>query len=816
VRFAFAALSLAVAAAASGCHEPEPRKRLAGQVRVTFLHTADVHSRLFPYNLQIGQVDSQLGLGEVGSIRNVGGVARISYIVGRERARASRVLHLDGGDCFQGAPIFNFYSGEAEIRTLAAMGADAMLVANHEFDKGALNLAMQIQQHATFPVLVANYRLEDPAVTGASPLGSVVQPFQTYDLAGLKVGVIGMGNLSSLTSIFDQPNRLGVLPLKTSHVAQFYVDLLRPLVDVVVVLSHLGLEFDERMIETTTGIDVVLGGHNHIVLQPPKRLRDCARVDADGRHYVELASAAPADPEAEKECQKKKQIDPAADCDGTPVTVRRYCRPREVLLAHSGAFAKYVGRLDVVVSNDPADFTADFAYDPVNGFEVVSQEYRLFPVNDSVPEDPIVRRTLEPYALGLDVLADLDLLVGFAPEGARRFSLTGGDSALGNMIATSMWLRLGIQTDFGLTNTTGIRADLVPGAVTAEQLFNIFPFDNSITKMQLSGVEVQELFDFVARRSAGRGCDAQAQLAGARVVLNCTTPNAPPRGPGKAEQIYIGVVDPPRPCACDNECANEGPGVACTCGEPCAAARLGQCDTNIGRCWQPIDAIASYELATSNYLAQGGSGYSVLKRNTTQFDTKIVMRDALIDYLRGGEPCGTVCKESAETCAKICEEQPSQCARGLHGCATDEDCETHPELGPGYVCACPEVSVECAPEDAPCAGGAQCCSAQCVMGKCAGGGAPRCLSDPEQSCAAVGASADPGPGQGACVLASCREDVAQSERAVCERAPTKKAREACLLARAPCVAGGETCKFLACIDRGLGNFEDGRVRMLAK
>ena len=85
-----------------------------------------------------------------------------------------------------------------------------------------------------------------------------------------------------------------------------------------------------------------------------------------------------------------------------------------------------------------------------------------------------------------------------------------------------MWLRLGIQTDFSLTNTTGIRTDLVPGPVTVEQMYNIFPFDNTITKMDLSGTEVQELFDFVARRSAGRGCVSQVQIAGARVVMDCT------------------------------------------------------------------------------------------------------------------------------------------------------------------------------------------------------------------------------------------------------------------------------------------------------
>src|SRR5262249_32416110 len=146
-------------------------------------------------------------------------------------------------------------------------------------------------------------------------------------------------------------------------------------------------------------------------------------------------------------------------------------------------------------------------------FELVSSEYQLFPVTEQVPEDPIVSSLLEPYHQGLDSFANLDLLVGYALDGSKRNSTSGGDAPLGNLIATAAWLRLGIQTDFSLTNTTGIRADLVPGPVTIEQMYNVFPFDNSITKMQLSGVEVLQLFDFVARRSAGRGCVSQAQIA---------------------------------------------------------------------------------------------------------------------------------------------------------------------------------------------------------------------------------------------------------------------------------------------------------------
>ncbi len=731
-----AAGAFAASLTMGGCEESGPPTQLQGQVHLTLLHTSDVHSRLFPYNLQIGQVDAGLGLGGVGTISNVGGIARISHIIGRERARSGRALHIDGGDCFQGAPVFNFYLGEAEIRALSAMGTDAMLIANHEFDAGARNLGVQLQKWSTFPALAANYQLEDATMPGASPLGTLLRPFQVYDADGLRVAVIGMANLSSLTSIFDAPNRLGITPLGTTQTAQAYVDLLRPSVDVIVMVSHLGLEHDEDMIETTTGIDVVLGGHNHIVLQPPKRVKDCSRnFDQESQsYYIEV--------------------------DG-PVSgekVRRYCKPREVVLSHSGAFAKYVGRVDLILSNDERDLPPKCnpdeqqaaCYDPLNGFEVLSTDYTLFPVNESVPQDPIVASLLEPYAQGLDTLANLELLVGYAPDGSRRFSASGGDSPLGNMIATAMWLRLGIQTDFSLTNTTGIRADFVPGPISVEQMYNVFPFDNSITKMQLSGVEMQDLFDFVSRRSAGRGCVSQVQIAGARVVIDCLSQTA--------TGIFVGPLlkegsNDPETCSVDDDCPGK---------------RVGQCDAETGICWQPIEPFGYYELATSNYLAGGGSGFRVLQRNTTQFDTKVQQRDALIDYIRGGNPCGA--GKSGE----------------LRSCSTDADCGCEEggdpalcNVEPGaFVCACTDAVVE----------------------------GETCASDADKSCG----------GDGSCVLAACRRDVAAFQRETCEAAPNSDIRESCEDSISPCAAGGEQCKFLACVDRGLGNYSDGRLRMVGQ
>ena len=52
-------------------------------------------------------------------------------------------------------------------------------------------------------------------------------------------------------------------------------------------------------------------------------------------------------------------------------------------------------------------------------------------------------------------------------------------------------------------------------------MFNVFPFENTIVVMYLSGQEIQDTLDFVAQKSAARGCRAQLQVAGITFDMVC-------------------------------------------------------------------------------------------------------------------------------------------------------------------------------------------------------------------------------------------------------------------------------------------------------
>jgi len=559
----------------TACTVQRDQPNLVGQdIRLTFIHTSDIHSRLFPYQFIPNRFDQDDGL--LPANGPFGGIARMATVAKDIRATSTRSLWLDSGDCFQGAPVFNQFKGEAEMRSLSLAGLDGAVVGNHEFDLGSQNLFEQIDAWAQYPLLAANYLFEDSPNPEQRSLKDVVKPYQVYDVKGVKVGVIGMGNWGSMTGIFEGGNSLGLRPLDDKVALEKYVRLLRPTVDVLVVVSHLGLDEDENLTSNDVadpnaalplqGVDLILGGHLHIVTDPPKIIPN----DNKGNSTI---------------------------------------------VVHSGAFAKYVGRLDVTVR------IGEDNNDPDKRSRITAYGYDNIPVDSTIPDDPEVANLLWPYSVAIN--RDIDLKGVFSyvnPPGDAKITrndTTGGDSQLGNLVARSMQTRSGVEAEFALTNSLGIRADFERGPLTVEQMFNVFPFENSITIMYLSGSEIQETLDFVSRRSAERGCRTQAQVAGIWFDMVCRG-GCPDPDPGDgfvptacAKNVYLG-----------EDCRN---------GNATGPIDPAKC--------RPVVPTGLYRVAVNDYIAKGGSGFDALKRNTSKQDTGVSLRDALQVYLRGQTQC---------------------------------------------------------------------------------------------------------------------------------------------------------------------------------
>lgn len=241
-----------------------PYEALAGPrkpIRLTILHTNDVHSRLEPF-----EEDGSKWAGQ-------GGIAARAALIAAIRKEEEHVLLLDAGDIFQGTPYFNLYKGEPEMKALSMMRYDAVTMGNHDFDAGLEGFATQLV-HANFPVLIANYDFTGTAMDGKT------LPYATFKKGDLKIGVFGLG--IQLKGLVPEDAYGTTQYLEPIQIAQSTVDRLRKRehCDMVICLSHLGYEYeykkvsDKILAKETSGIDLIIGGHTHTFLEQPTVMKN--------------------------------------------------------------------------------------------------------------------------------------------------------------------------------------------------------------------------------------------------------------------------------------------------------------------------------------------------------------------------------------------------------------------------------------------------------------------------------------------------------------------------------------------------------------
>lgn len=659
-------------------------------VRLTVIHTGDIHSRILPYDMDLMATDERLGMTQANE--PFGGIARAATVIRKIRSQAQHSVHVDSGDIFQGAPIFNEYNGEVEIYAANYLGMDAFIIGNHEFDNGVENLYDKLSK-AQFTILAANYQWKPTVGNEYLPLKDVARPYTIVNTNGLKVAVIGMANYSSMSSSTYGDNSLGITVLENIQVVQSYLDLLKNDANVLTMVTHLGLGEDEDVIRKTEGLDIVFGGHLHVVLNPPKIIPD-GRVGENG------------EPD-----------------------------PKMVPLVHSGAFMKYVGHFDGVFYPDylvRPELHNNLVDQPWD-LTLVSHKYEPIPIESTIEDDAELTLLIAPYERELARRLNLRHIVGYAPQTLKRFGSGGKDSPLGNFLADLMIMRQRVEADFGATNSLGIRTDVNQGPVTNDQLYNVFPFPNTLASMFLSGTEVWSLLDYNTYRSMNRGCQSQIQVAGVRYTLDCHTAkrvvddyldlgylfeyqyrtdafnevctNPKLRDSNNQPPSYCEVTwkndkaaDPYSAndtiynvhfakdvrfvrgkCSTHTDCPYYQPGcetsvvnadgTVTTDFSKCVSSCQVISDTEIGdykACIEMMQPQWFYKFATNNYMAHGGSGFSTLKYNTTQKDTGVALREVLIDGIEKQRTCYDRCKDDPT----FDPANPGSCKR-LQNCKDD-------------------------------------------------------------------------------------------------------------------------------------------------
>ena len=245
---------------------------------LTVLHTNDVHGAFSSVNSLTG--------GPSGAI----GHDTIAGIYSKMKAdRDGAVMLLDAGDATQGVYFVGQSKGQAAIEIMNAVGYDAMTLGNHEFDYGFERIK-ELAAMAEFPILTQ----EEIAKTSED-----FTQYVMFERGGYKIGVFG------LTTPETEFKSFGGIDLNKAGTSFGTIDdiiayaqktadaLAADGADFVICLAHLGIEdigygtsYDIR--DNVTGIDAIIDGHSHTVLENIVQKDDAAPITSTGSSGANL------------------------------------------------------------------------------------------------------------------------------------------------------------------------------------------------------------------------------------------------------------------------------------------------------------------------------------------------------------------------------------------------------------------------------------------------------------------------------------------------------------------------------------------------
>jgi len=441
---AFACALIAFAFCSAPAHAQQ--SRAPELVHLVVLHTNDVHGQLLPTQSFASAAAVEPGSVAASAAPRAlparGGMLHLAARAARERAQAEAsgagVLFVDSGDWFQGTPEGQHEGGTPFARALALAGYDALCVGNHEFDLGLAALE-RLLERARPPAVLAN-----AARAGGAGLSGGIRPWRIVERAGLRIALVGL-----VTTATPELTHRDARALEFREPARALGGALVELLgqaDLVIPLTHLGLEEDRRLADAYPGLPLIVGGHSHSVL-PEGEQRGSTLIVQAGSKAAYLG-----------------RVDLWYERGERRVS-RSQARLIELTPADAEALAPNEQALGALVSADFAAHCAKLARDArARMDEVLTQA-----------EAPLLRSR------------------GFA------------SGAAANLVCEAMLV--GAKTDVALMNRGGLRADLPAGALTRRHLFELLPFADSLVVLELSGAQLEQVLSSALEGQTRSGID---------------------------------------------------------------------------------------------------------------------------------------------------------------------------------------------------------------------------------------------------------------------------------------------------------------------
>lgn len=206
-----------------------------------------------------------------------GGFSRLSHQVSllseEIRAEGGNTALFHAGDCFQGTLYFSLYKGKANADLLNQLPLDGMVLGNHEFDLGN-ELVSEFIANTHFPILMGNWNLSEEDQNKGHRLkyqerildfnvNDHIANYMIKKVADVEIAVFGLtiDQMEILASPDpDTPfmNAIDVAKNTVNYLAEQGIHN-------VIIVSHLGYEGDKQLANSVSGIDLIIGGHSHVL-----------------------------------------------------------------------------------------------------------------------------------------------------------------------------------------------------------------------------------------------------------------------------------------------------------------------------------------------------------------------------------------------------------------------------------------------------------------------------------------------------------------------------------------------------------------------
>ncbi len=491
-------LALAAASALAACGGSDGGDQ-AKSLELTILHINDHHSTLESRSKTLKL--SAGGAAAVDVVVDAGGFPRVTAAINELAAQSPHVLKLHAGDALTGTLYFNRAGadGEADAALMNTVCFDAFTLGNHEFDKGDSGLKAFLdllrKGACKTPVLSANVQFGAGSALNPTRAPGYVSPSPVVERDGQKIGIVGL-TIAQKTKASSSPDADTTFQDETAA-AQREIDALRAKnINKIILLSHIGYDYDKQVAARLSGVDVVVGGDSHTLLGPdalrttgvgsPAGNYPTRITDKDGKPVCVVQAWEYAQVVGELKVSFNAQGE-VTQCAGTPHVLMGDSftlggkAATDAEKAAIKASAAATGVLRITAPSAPATTALQPFKDRVAVFNKTQVAV--------VPQELCSRRV--PGGVG-----SVDYSRSSAACNAEgSVSLRGGDI---QQLVAQAYLDVANAkyggADISLQSGGGVRIPL-QGTVTAAQVIQVLPFGNMLFRLDITGQEVKGMLE---------------------------------------------------------------------------------------------------------------------------------------------------------------------------------------------------------------------------------------------------------------------------------------------------------------------------------